>query len=61
MLHISTGISLLRSQNFEPLFFDNKLYGKKGAKWDTNYNFSEKTTMAIAAETVSSEDVIGKV
>jgi hypothetical protein len=26
-----------------------------------NYNFSEKTTMTIAAETVLSEDVIGKV
>jgi hypothetical protein len=36
-------------------------YGKKGVKWGINYNFSEKTTMAIAAETVLREDVIGKV
>jgi hypothetical protein len=36
-------------------------HGKKGVKWDINYNFSEKTTMAITAETVLLEDVIGKV
>jgi hypothetical protein len=35
-------------------------HGKKGVKWDINYNFSEKTTMTIAAETVLGEDVIGK-
>ena len=36
-------------------------YGKKGGKWDISYNFSEKTTMTVAAETVLCEDVIGKV
>ena len=36
-------------------------HGKKGVKWDINYNFSEKTTMTIAAETALGEDVIGKV
>jgi hypothetical protein len=34
---------------------------KKGVKWDINCNFSEKTTMTIAAETVFREDVIEKV
>ena len=34
---------------------------KKGAKWDINYSFSEKTTMTIAAESILREDVIGKV
>jgi hypothetical protein len=34
---------------------------KKGVKWDINYNFSEKITMTIAAETVLREDIIGKV
>jgi hypothetical protein len=36
-------------------------HGKKGVKWDINCNFSEKTTMTIAAETAFCEDVIGKV
>jgi hypothetical protein len=34
---------------------------KKGANLDINYNFSEKTTMTIAAETVLREDVIEKI
>jgi hypothetical protein len=36
-------------------------HGKKGVKWDINYNFSEKTTMTIAAETILREDVIENV
>jgi hypothetical protein len=36
-------------------------HGKKGVQWDINHNFFEKTTMTIAAKTVSREDVIGKV
>jgi hypothetical protein len=34
---------------------------EKSVKWDINYNFSEKTTMAIAADAVLNEDIIGKV
>ena len=36
-------------------------HGEKSVKWDINYNFSEKTTMTIAAETILREVVIGKV
>ena len=36
-------------------------HGKKGVKWDIDYNFSEKTTITIAAEIVLREDVIRKV
>jgi hypothetical protein len=36
-------------------------HGKNGAKWDINNNFSEKTSITIAAKTILREDVIGKV
>ena len=36
-------------------------HGKKVVKGDISYNFSEKTTITIAAETVLHEDVIEKV
>jgi hypothetical protein len=36
-------------------------HGKKGVKSNINYYCSEKTTMAIAAEIILREDVIGKV
>jgi hypothetical protein len=35
--------------------------GKKGVKWDINYNFSEKTTMIFVAKTVLYEAFIGKI
>ena len=35
-------------------------HGKKGVKWEINYNFSEKSTTTITAKTVLHEDVIGK-
>jgi hypothetical protein len=34
-------------------------HGKKSVKGGINYNFSEKLTMAIVAETVLCEDFIG--
>ena len=41
--------------------FTSSHYGKKGVKWDINYNFSEKATMIFVAKTVLYENFTGKI